>query len=183
MRWIAVVLCALATSGCSLTRSVPPIHYYTLAVPGPPPARLPGPVEIGRFTADPPYATARLAYRVSPYRLDYYVYHRWAADPPRLLAITVRDYFADAGAPGEPLIVSAHLRRLEEVDAAEAWRGELAVDVTVDRGGRTLLARSFTASEPAEHHTPEAVVAALSRALARVLAELTRTLAASAGER
>jgi ABC-type uncharacterized transport system auxiliary subunit len=179
MRRAAFLLCAVAAAACSTRQPAPRIQYYTLTVPGPAPARPPGGVEVARVTADPPYDTARIAYRVSPYRLDYYVYHRWAADPPRLVAMAIRDWFGSASPDGEePFVVSAHLRRLEEVDAADGWRGAFAVDVRVERGGRTVLARSFDETEPAEGRTPEAVAAALSRALGRVLAEVTSALLA-----
>ncbi len=162
---------AIVLGACALTRRTPEMRYYTLAVPGVPPARLPAPLTVGAFTADEPYGTPRLAYRTSPYRLDYYVYHRWAADPRRVVAAAARDYLERAApvADGSPLELTGHVRRLEEVDAADGCQAVLALDVRLERAGRVLLARPYADTEPAEACRPEAVAAALSLALGRIL--------------
>jgi ABC-type uncharacterized transport system auxiliary subunit len=173
----AVVVAFLAALLACATRRVPEMRYYTLSVPGTP-AALPEPVHVGRFAADEAYATARLAYRSSPYRIDYYVYHRWAADPRSLMAGAARDYLARAPVAGEgpPLELVARIRRLEEVDDEAGRRGALALEVEVRRGGALVLARGFEAEEPAAGAGPEAVVAALSRAVGRVLDEVIAAL-------
>jgi ABC-type uncharacterized transport system auxiliary subunit len=170
--------------GCSLARKVPQLHYYTLSVPPPAAATLAAPVRVGAFTADQPYTTDRIAYRSSPFRLDYYTYHRWAADPRNLLRDTARDYLdaAAGNAPVVPIEIDGHIRRLEEVDAADGWHAALTLDFTVARGGAVLLERTYTESVPADGKRPEAVAAAVSRALARILDRLLADLpAASAG--
>jgi len=180
----AVVLATIAGLGlaaCSLARRTPAIRYYTLAPPGVPPSALGAPVRVGHFTADQPYASERIAYRTSPYRLDYYTYHRWAADPRRMLAATTRDYLeqgAKEGAGSPPFEIEGHIRRLEEMDGEDSWEGALVLDLKVSRGGKRLLERSYAESEPAGARDPEAVVAALSRALGRILDRLASELAA-----
>jgi ABC-type uncharacterized transport system auxiliary subunit len=177
---IAFAACLLVgAAACTLSRPVPAVHYYTLRISTDPPLRLPAPVEVGPFTADAPYASARIAYRTSPYRLEYYLYHRWAADVPRLVATAVRDHLQHAppGAGAAPFIVTGHVRRLEEEDTPEGWRGTLVVELTVRREGRVVFERVFHESEPAERRNPEAIAAALSRALGRVLDHLVRALA------
>lgn len=178
---VLVTIAMLGPAACSLARRTPAIRYYTLAPPGAPPGALGGAVRVGNFTADQPYTGERIAYRTSPYRLDYYTYHRWAADPRRLLAATARDYLEQAGqkgAAGPALEIEGHIRRLEEVDADDAWEGALVLDLKVSRGGKQLLERSYTESEPTQARNPEAVVAALSRALGRILDRLASDLAA-----
>jgi ABC-type uncharacterized transport system auxiliary subunit len=169
---------AVAATGCISSQRVPRMRYYTLAPPASA-AAVPVAVETGRFTADPPYDTARIAYRTSPYRLDYYVYHRWAADPARLVAMAARDYFAPAATRdgAVPFVVDGHVRRLEEVDRPDGWHGVLALDVTVRRGDAVVLERRFAETERAEERTPEAVAAALSRALGRALDTIAESLA------
>jgi uncharacterized lipoprotein YmbA len=170
-------IAALAFAGCALTRGTPQVRSYTLALTGEPAACLTVPVRIGTFTIDQAYATERLAYRTSPYRLDYYTYHRWAADPRQLVQVAARDYLERAAAPsgcrveaaGAPLEISGHIRRIEELDAPTGWQGVLAVDLRVERAGIPVLARSYAETEPTEARNPEAVAAALSRALARIL--------------
>ncbi len=188
-RRLLFALAAAATlAGCSIGRATPHIRYYTLAVPGEPPAHLAAPVVVGAFTCDQPYATERIAYRSSPYRLDYYTYHRWAADPRNLIRTAARDYFErGAGTTGVPFEIEGNIRRLEEVDDVDtAGGGEhggadaaLALDVRVARGGAILLERAFSETERAASRRPEDVAAALSRALQRVLDEITRELAAA----
>jgi ABC-type uncharacterized transport system auxiliary subunit len=177
-RALATVAVAAALAGCSLAPTTPHIRYYTLAVTGTPPTHLDAPVRVGTFTADQPYATERIAFRSSPYRLDYYTYHRWAADPRDLLRAATRDYFERAaGTHGSPYEIEGHLRRLEEVDQPAEWQGALALDVRVTRGGVVVLDRVFHETEPAESRNPEAVAAALSRALQRVLDQVLTELA------
>jgi len=177
---LAVVLtCAGA---CALTRRTPHIRYYVLTVPGTPPA-LAAPVRVGTFTADQAYATPRLAYRTSPYSIDYYIYHRWAADPRQLVASATRDYL-ERGAGrdgGPPFVIEGNVRRLEEVDEANGRQGAIALDVRVERDGQVVLDRSYVEVEPADGKNPEAVTAALSRALGRILNQVAGDLAASDG--
>jgi ABC-type uncharacterized transport system auxiliary subunit len=175
--WLAAF--AVVLGACALTRRPPEMRYYTLAVPGVPPARLPAPITVGAFTADEPYGTARLAYRTSPYRLDYYVYHRWAADPRRIVAAAARDYLERAASvvDGPPLELTGHIRRLEEADAAEGCHAVLALDVRLERAGHVSLARPYADTEPADACRPEAVAAALSLALGRILDRMVADLA------
>lgn len=170
-RRAALVVLSVVLGACAFARRPPAMRYYTLAVPGAPQGNLPAPIVVGAFTADDAYGTARLAYRTSPYRLDYYVYHRWAADPRRVLETAVRDYLerARSGTDGAPLDLTGHVRRLEELDTGKGCTAVLELEVRIERAGRVLLARPYADSEPAEACRPEAVVAALSRALGRIL--------------
>ena len=177
-----LVLASLSAAACTLLRPPPVVRYYTLAPPGTPPAGLDAPIRVGAFSADEPYVTARLAYRTSPYRLDYYAYHRWAADPRVLLATAARDYLEHAAASsGMPFELSGHIRRLEEVDGQDGWEAALALDIRVRRDGKLLLERSYAETERAARRNPEAVAAALSAALGRILDQVVTELAASGG--
>jgi len=167
----ALLIAAAALNACSLASRTPEMRYYTLAVTGTPSAPLSAPLRLGTFTVDEPYGSARLAYRTSPYRLEYYTYHRWAAEPRLMVAIAIRDYVERAAVTGTgaPLELTGHLRRMEEVDGAIGWSGDLAIDLRITRAGAAVLERSYAETEPAESRDPEAVVAALSRALRRIL--------------
>jgi len=174
MRRAFPALFVVATlAGCSLARSIPNVRYYTLAITAPPSTTIGAPIHIGTISSDQPYATERIAFRTSPYQLDYYTYHRWAADPRNLIRTVARDYFERASSgSGVPFELDGNIRRLEEVDEPAAWRGALALDVRLARGGRVVLERAYSESEPAESHHPEAVAAALSRALQRILDQI-----------
>ncbi len=177
---LAAALLATTALGCSLFRTQPHVHYYTLTLTGAPATALPAPVVVTGFSADEPYATARLAYRSSPYRLDYYTYHRWAADPRNLVRAAARDYFDRAvTGPGLPFEIEGNIRRFEEVDDPAGWQGALALDVKVTRGGTVVLQRAYSETEPAAAKNGEAVAAALSRALQRVLDQVAAELTAA----
>ena len=184
MRRALLVLACAALSACSVlgSRPTPETRYYTLTVPGEPAVRLARAVKIGTFTIDQPYASERFAYRTSPYALEYYTYHRWAGNPRTIVAAAARDYVERAAAPGAhpSLEMQGHIRRLEEVDEPAAWSGAVAMDVVVTRDGTVVLERSYAEAEPAEKRNPEAVAAALSRALGRILDQVLRDVEASA---
>jgi ABC-type uncharacterized transport system auxiliary subunit len=178
----AALLAAVVGVACAGPARTPAMVYYTLAVPGAPDRALPGPVAVGVFTADAAYATPRLVYRSSPFRIQYYVFHRWAAGSPQAaVATAVGDYLSRAAGPadGPPTRIGGTLRRIEEVDEAGHRRGVLAIDFRVERNGKPWLERSYQESEPADADTPEAVVAALSRALGRMLDRLLADLLAA----
>jgi ABC-type uncharacterized transport system auxiliary subunit len=177
---VTALLLATTACGCSLFRAQPLVRYYTLTLSGTPATQLEAPVTVGGFTADEPYATARMAYRSSPYRLDYYTYHRWAADPRNMVRTAIRDYFEHATAgSGTPFEIEGNIRRLEEVDDPAGWLGALALDIKVTRGGTIVLEHAYSETEPAEARNAEAVAAALSRALRRVLDQVAADLARS----
>jgi ABC-type uncharacterized transport system auxiliary subunit len=176
---LAVLACA-GLLGCVGPARTPATVYYTLAIPGSPPAALPGPVQVRTFGAETPYAGARLAYRTSPYRMEYYSFHRWAAGSAQAaVTAAVRDYLDRARAPADgPVVrIDGRVRRIEELDEAGGRSGVVAIDFSVQRGGRPWLERSYEDSEPARAGTPEAVVAAMSRALGRILDRLLEDLA------
>jgi ABC-type uncharacterized transport system auxiliary subunit len=170
-RAVAALLVAGVLAGCSFARRPPEMRYYTLAVPGTPPASPLAPFDVGAFSADAPYAGTRLAFRTSPYRIEYYVYHRWAADPRGLVAAAARDYLERVPAVGDasPLRLTGRIRRLEEVDREGGRDGALALDIEVRQADEVVLARAYEDTEPAEGANPEATVAAISRALGRIL--------------
>lgn len=168
-----------ATGACALFRRTPETHYYVLAVPGTPSGRLPAPVRVRPFAVDPAFAGERMAYSTGANRLDRYTFHRWAADPRSVVATAVRDYLERAAPAdgGPPLDVQGTVRALLEVDGAgDAVAGELALDIEVRHGEAVLLRRGYVEREPAAARTPEAVAAALSRALGRVLNDVVTRL-------
>jgi hypothetical protein len=176
----AAALACGALAACSFSRPTPETRYYTLTVPGAPSTHLDSAVKVGVFTADQPYAAERFAYRSSPYLLEYYTYHRWAGNPRVLVASAIRDYLDHAAGDGTPpLEIQGHIRRLEEVDAPEQWSAALALDLSVARGGVVLFQKSYAETEPAEKRNPEAVAAALSRALGRIVDQMLRDVPAT----
>jgi ABC-type uncharacterized transport system auxiliary subunit len=179
---LAAVL--VVAAGCAFrARKVPDVEYYVLQ-PAKPTATIARPVQVGAFTADEPYQTARLAYRPGPYELGYYTYHRWAGNAPGVVAAAVRDYL-DHAAPdvsptaGPALVVTGNLRRLEALENPGAPAAALAVEISIYDGRGLIARRVFEEQEPAASKAPEDVAAAASRALGRILDQLLAMLAAA----
>jgi ABC-type uncharacterized transport system auxiliary subunit len=170
----ALVAAAMLATGCSLARSTPSVRYYVLAVPAAPAAAMPGPVRVGTFTADPAYGSARMAVRPSPYRIDYSVYHRWASRPRNLIAVTVRDYYAQIPDDGRTYIdVEGQVRRLETIRDGKAERAAVDVQLRAVRGGEVMVDRIYAEEEPIDGTGADAAAAATSRALGRALDRFT----------
>ena len=172
-----ILLLALTMASCALTQATPETHYYLLAVQGTPPARLPAAVRIHPFTIDTAFAGERIAYQTQPTRLDRYTFHRWATDPRAIVTTAVRDYLEPiAGTAEPPFEIDGYIRRLLERDDDSGPAGVLGLDVTVRRGDRILLTRTYDEREPAPRPGPEAAVEALSRALGRILDDVVTRL-------
>lgn len=167
------VLVALAAAACSplSPRKIPQTRYYTLSIPGAPTTAVGRPIELGVFTVAPAYGGQRLAYRSSPWRLDYYTFHRWAAPPAAAVSEAIRDYLERAPrADGAAAVrVSGHLRTLEELDEGGRRYGTLTIELAISRAGGMPASTVYAVKEPAERADPEAVVAALSRALGKAV--------------
>lgn len=183
VRALAIILVAgLVAAACTGTRATPKIQYYVLAVPNGDTPALATPVRVDDFSIDDPYATRQLAYRMSPYRLAYYNFHRWAGSPEVVVASAAREYLehGNTDAEGAPFEIGARVRRIEEIDDDDRWSGALTIEFTVRREGVVVLERSYSETERAARRNPEAVVAALSRALKRILQALAADLSAPA---
>jgi ABC-type uncharacterized transport system auxiliary subunit len=181
---VGTPLVAFLAVGCFGVRHAPQIRYYTVAIGtegGDAAPHLPFAVRVDSFGAAPAYRSTRIALRRSKYRLDYYDFSRWAANPQSLLAATVQNYFDRIGTPTapDPITVSGRIDRLEAVTRSEGLRAVAAITFEARRGHRSLLQRTYLEKAPVEGNDPEDVVAALSKALDRVFARLAADLAAA----
>src|SRR5438128_7096321 len=81
---INMALAALLIAGCAGKVRYP--KYYTLDIapplqPAPDAARLTAAVAVRRFETPAYLRQGRIVYREAPEAVDFYEYHRWAADP------------------------------------------------------------------------------------------------------
>jgi hypothetical protein len=123
-----------------------------------------------------------MAWRPSPYRLDYASFQRWIAAPPIMLASVIEDYFdrAATGAPGRRILVTGTVRRIEAIRDDDGRAANLTLSLGADLDGRLLLVRTWDEREPlADGDDAEAVAVALSAALTRILHEFSSALAAA----
>ena len=177
-------------SGCSLTRPRPEVRHYVLVltVPTVPPNAAKGSLVVRPFTARDPYNQERIVYRSSPYQLDFYNYHRWAASPPEQVTDWTRRYLRGTGLfakvfpaseGGADLALGGVIRQFEEVDHDQTWEAVLSIDFWLARPDQRspFWFRSYTATQQAAKRNPEAIAEAMSHNLENILGQLTADLA------
>jgi ABC-type uncharacterized transport system auxiliary subunit len=172
-----IVLLALA----ACAGKVPETRYYQLA-PSPQAAAQRGDaaIAIEPLTADGAYDDERIVYRVTPYRLDYYNYHRWSAPPGTMLSNYLQDAFSRSGrfravvhepTDSVPVTLGGRVIAIEEVDQSKTrWLGRVAVELTLTDTltNKVLWSQRFDETEPLLEQTPEGLARALSSAMARI---------------
>ena len=178
---LAVFLLGVSlAAGCLGGKRAPQIRYYTLAVDQGA-SHLPFAVRVGAVGATPPYRSTRIALRRSKYRLDYYDFNRWAANPQSLIAAAVQNYFDRIATPtaSRSVTVTGRIDRLEAVQHGSHLRA--AASITFDAQGPDGMALQQAYSErvDVDGDEPEHVVSALSQALDRILARFADDLAAA----
>lgn len=191
MKRIATLLVVAACGGA------PPVtHYYELAPPVVAAEPTSGPaLAIEALDVDRPYDDDRMVYRVDPYRVDYYEYHRWAASPGTLVGSYLAAAFERSGrfrhvstTTDESCVrVSGRVLAIEEIDASPTrWLGRLAIGLTATdtANGRVLWTRDYDETEPMPMRSPAGLARALTVAAARIANRAIPELVAqaSAGE-
>jgi ABC-type uncharacterized transport system auxiliary subunit len=141
---------------------------------------------------DGAYDTDRIVYRLSPYRLDYYEYHRWSAPPGLLVADYLRRAYAQTGlfreVVAEPTsdgewVLAGRLVALDEIDeSAERWQARIALELSLRdaRTGAAVWSAAYERREPMPERNPEGLARALSDALARIVTDSAPALAEQA---
>lgn len=183
--------CVAALLGVSACGSLPQTHYYRLALSArdAPNAARAGTLTIGTLSADGAYADDRIVYRASPYRLDYYNYHRWSAPPARALTDYLRDAYDRTGLfdrvthqldGSDSAVLSGRVIEFDEVDHPDgSWSGrvELELELLDTRSSAVLWQRRFREVEPIRARNPEGLAAALSAIMGRIVRESASELA------
>ncbi|MBL0215007.1 MAG: membrane integrity-associated transporter subunit PqiC [Myxococcales bacterium] len=174
-----LLLEVLVFTGCGGNK-VPDTHYYQLAAPTKVDRGGELTLVLEALSTDQAYDDERIVYRTTPYRLDYYQYHRWSAAPGtmvgnyleqslersgRFRAVT-RELTADA-----PAMLGGRVVAIEEVDASKgSWAGRIVLELTLTetKTNRLLWTEQFEETEPLTRQTPEGLAQALSVALGRI---------------
>src|SRR5262245_40816640 len=176
------IVCALALliAGCAGRVKYP--KYYTLDItpalqPAPDSARLPAAVAVRRFETPAYLRQGRIVYREAPETVDFYEYHRWAAEPGPTVTAGVIEALRSArlfsfvkpydGQDKPEYLMTGRIERLDEID----YDGKVRVDTKLSaelvnvRTGTTVWAGDATASSNVETGKVNSVVAAMSHAL------------------
>ncbi len=181
-----VFACALAAA-CS--GRVPETRYYALAEP---PARPHGGqlvLALEPLETDPAYDDERIVYRTSPYRFDYYHYHRWSAAPGTLIGNYLERALEQSGrfqavvhevSPDTQVVLGGRVVAIEEVDASRSrWLGHLVLELTLTDAhtGDVLWTQQYDETVPLTQQSPEGLARAISIAMQRIVARATPAIA------
>lgn len=176
------LLVLLALAACA--GKLPPTRHYALAPVTGAAVAATGDVVLvlEPFTTEPAYDDERIVYRPSPYRLDYYNYHRWSASPGTLVGNYLEQALERTGrfravvrelSPQAPVVLGGRVVAIEEIDTSRTrWVGRIVVELTLTepRTGAVLWTEQFDETEPLTTQTPDGLARALSVALARIAA-------------
>ncbi|HTE51560.1 MAG TPA: ABC-type transport auxiliary lipoprotein family protein [Kofleriaceae bacterium] len=200
-------LVAALTAACFGGGSTPQINYYALSPPdtvaksGVAPA-----IAVEELRAQAPYDERRIVYRTSPYQLSYYEYDQWAAAPGVLVADYLRRAYQASGRFGLVLprpgtdtaaILGGQVLAFEETgrskptekgasktdtDAATTWKARIVLDLELRdaESGRILWTRRTEQEIALASRKPEALAAALSKALTEIAATTASEVATAA---
>jgi hypothetical protein len=191
----ACLLVAICPTACvsGIERAPPERLHYVLDVtrPDPLPPASEGPVlEVKAFQSDPAWAGSAFLHRHAGGRVETDYYHGLLVPPAIALAEITRRWLAGSGkfravlAPGSRLTPDWMLEgEVEELAFDASGEGPAAAVslrfLVIDAGSGGLVAQhSYRSTVPAGGAEPEALVAAMGRAVAEILTQLESDLAA-----
>lgn len=193
---------------------VPETRYYQLGAPAATPATAAAPaaapasasgsapedaepgaapmIVLEPLAAEDAYQDERIVYRASPYRLDYYNYHRWSAPPSAMVSTYLEQALERSGkfravvrelADGVPVVLGGRLIAIEEIDESPTrWLGRISIELTLKdaESGDVLWVRELTETEPLTEQSQEGLARALSKAMGRIAARAIPEIASYA---
>jgi ABC-type uncharacterized transport system auxiliary subunit len=130
-----------------------------------------------------------MVYRATPYRLDYYQYHRWSSPPGVMIGNFLEQALERSGefravtravTEKSPVVVRGRVLAIEEVDASKTnWFGRLVIELTLSdsKTGETLWSEQFEETEPLRTKVAEGLAQALSLAMTRIAKRATPSIA------
>lgn len=178
---LALALAFLVSAGCG--GKMPETRYYQLATMAPPAESHDNAgvtLAVTPLETDQAYDDDRIVYRVTPYRLDYYNYHRWSSAPGALVADYLERAFEHSGrfrsvvregGAVAPVTLGGRVVAIEEVDKSKTnWIGRIVLELSLTdtESGAVLWAQQYEETEPMPSQNPEGLARALSVALHRI---------------
>ncbi len=175
---IAVLFEVVLFAGCA--NKLPDTRYYQLAPPTK--AKTGGDLSLVMepLTTDQAYDDERIVYRSTPYRFDYYQYHRWSAAPGAMVGNYLEQSLERSGhfrnvthelSSDAPVVLGGRVVAIEEVDVAKSrWVGRIVLELTLSdaKTNKPLWTQQFEETEPLPTQSPEGLAQALSVALGRI---------------
>lgn len=130
------------------------------------------------FSTSPAYDEQRIVYRESPYRFDYYHYHRWSAPPGLQAADVMRQVYQATGAfeavvgysSTADVVLTGRVVAYEEVDHADEWQARVSLDLQLRdaMSGRMIWSDRIEQLATLDKQTPNGLAAAMSKAMTRI---------------
>lgn len=147
-----------------------------------------GSIGLARFRVVPPYNTTRFLYRSSEFQRQIDEYHRWRSQPGDMVTFFLaRDFrqtglfdgvFVDGTRADTVCRIEGLVEDIYEDNAGPGRAAVLTITVTLlrtdtpDISQQLLLQKTYSTREPFTGPAPAAMVAAMSRAMSRVSAEI-----------
>ncbi|MFW5968731.1 MAG: ABC-type transport auxiliary lipoprotein family protein [Persicimonas sp.] len=136
-----------------------------------------------QLSVDAAYDETQIAYRSSPYKLERYYYHRWAAPPGLLLTDAMREAYSATGrfrsvtsgsVARSDMVLSGQVVALEEIDVTdEEWQGRIVLELRLRDAvtGDLLWSETIEKRRDLDDRSPAGLAAALSESIGDVVEE------------
>ncbi len=192
MSWFTAVTTALWIACAACGSKLADTRYYQLARPE---SKLRGGDDVlvlETLTTDPGYDDERIVYRTTPFRFDYYQYHRWSSPPGVMVGNYLEQAFETSGkfrsvvremTTDAPVVLAGRVIAIEEVDRSKTeWLGRIVLELVLTdaRTSEVLWTEQLEETEPLRDQTPEGLAAALSIAMSRIVTHTIPAIASIA---
>lgn len=191
----AILALALMQSGCTPVGTKPQLtNYYTLEYPSPQPGNHPpltAMIRLEPFSVAPDYNTDQIIYRANEFSRSAYHYHRWNANPAKLVHHFLQRDIATSGLFPTAITPSRRYRsdytvigivdEFLEDETGDGWKAVLSLSFSILKDRKTadnnvLVQQSLTVSKDCERRSPQAMAQAMSFAMAELSSRLQEIL-------
>jgi len=178
---------ALVLAACG--GKVPETRFYQLSAPTSSAPAGDLVIALDAFDTDAGYDDERMVYRATPYRIDYYQFHRWSAAPGTIGGNFLEQALERSGefrqvtreaSERSPVVVRGRVLAMEEVDTSPTrWLGRIVLELTLSdvKTGEALWTEQFEETEQMRVQKPEGLAEAISIAMARIAKRATPLIA------
>ena len=129
-----------------------------------------------------------IVYKTTPEEIGFYEYHRWAADPRKLVTSAVVDHLRAGnqfsmvsmydGRPNNDYLFSGRLEKLEEVDYKSGVMVEVAMSAQITKlaTGATVWSNAVSETETVSERNVPGVVSQMNRTMDLAINKLLSTV-------
>jgi ABC-type uncharacterized transport system auxiliary subunit len=181
---IPLIAALITVLGAACGGKIAETRYYQLSQPESRPRGGSAILVLESLSTDAAYDDQRIVYRTTPFRLDYYDYHRWTSSPGVMIGNYLEQALETGGTfravvremtPDAPAVLTGRVLAIEEVDRSRTeWLGRIAIELVLSdtHTGAILWTERIEDSEPLRQQNPEGLAQALSTAMSRIVAKV-----------